>query len=185
MYKLIKNYRKNYTDQVARMFFTSRFAKSKINILVVMLVTVFVRFLFISLVCMLFSINLWVDFFLHSIITILIILNSDMIQEIVMTRKAFFYKITRHLINNYSEKNFRIWKRNTTIVISGTIIFILMLVELSSFMMIYYIIQNLFIYFIIDQIETRKIHNFVNEIKDKPKPTKFKKIEVIENNFIT
>lgn len=185
MNKLLKNYNKNYVDQIARMFFTSTFAKTKINILLLMILTVCVRFILISVVCMLITVNLWVDFFLHSFLTILIILNSSIIQDVIMTKKAFFYNITRYLINNYTEQNFRIWKRNITLILSSIAISILLVVELSSYIMIYYIVQNLFIYFIIDQIETRKIHKLIDKIKEKPRISKFKNINLKENNFQT
>ena len=170
LFKWINNYQKNYTDQMARTIITSKFAKSKINVFVIMFATILCRNIICALICLGLTFNPYIDFFLHSFIYILFMLNSSLIYDALMGKKEFFYEYTRYYINSYTEENYRRWKRNITLSISSIGILYLYFVEITSELLIIWILQSLLIYFVIDQIENRKFTKLIKTIKSQPKP---------------
>ena len=54
--------------------------------------------------------------------------------------------------------------------------------EVNSYILIYYIIQNLFTYGIIDIIEHKKLLN-LKTIKDKLKHTKYQELTILEDYY--
>ena len=155
----------NYSDQIVRSIVLTTYMKKKFNILFMMFLTVLLRSFLASILCIIFSYNLYIDFFLHSVFTIVIVLYSHIIYDILKTNETYFYKITRYAINNYTVENYRRWKRNTTLVISSFLIAYLLIFDVNSYILIYYIFQNLFTYGIIDIIEHKNLLNFLKQLK--------------------
>ena len=189
VYKTIKSNNKkyntiNYSDQIIKSLIVTTYVKKKFNILFMMLLTIILRTLLCSFLCIIFSYNLYVDFFLHSFLSIFIILQSHWIYEIINTKKTFFYKITRYAINNYTIENYRRWKRNFLLSISLFGILALLLIEINSYILIYYIVQNLFIFAVVDIIEHNKLNKLFQEIKNKPKNKKYSELTILEDYYI-
>ena len=95
----MKWFRLNYTDQIVKSVVKSTFAKKKLNILVMMLATVLIRSILCSLFCLIISYNIYIDFFLHAIISICLILKSHWIYDIVETKQKEFYNMITELGN--------------------------------------------------------------------------------------
>ena len=164
-FKVKKMYKMNYSDQIVRSIVLTTYMKKKFNVLFMMFLTIIFRSLLASILCIIFSYNLYIDFFLHSIFTIVIVLYSHIIYDILKTKETYFYQITRYTINNYTIDNYRRWKRNTTLTISAILIAYLLVFEVNSYLLIYYIVQNLFTYGIIDVIEHKKLDKFLKQSK--------------------
>ena len=173
----------NYSDQIVRSIVLTTYMKKKFNILFMMFLTIIIRSFLASILCILFSYNLYIDFFLHSFITVLIVLYSHIIYDLIKTKESYFYQFTRYTINNYTIENYRRWKRNTTLTISGLLIIYLLIFEVNSYLLIYYIIQNVFTYGVIDIIEHKKLTKFLKTIKDKPKHKKFQELTILEDYY--
>ncbi len=182
-FKVQKMYKMNYSDQIIRSVVLTTYMKKKFNILFMMFVTIIIRIFLTYLLCFFFSYNLYIDFFLHSLLTVVIVLYSHIIYDIVKTKEKVLYQITRYAINNYTIENYRRWKRNTTLSVSGILIIILLFSEINNYLLIYYIVQNLFTYGIIDIIEHKKINKFLKTLKDKPKHTKFSELTILEDYY--
>lgn len=190
--KLIKTFNKskeqyntvNYSDQIIKSLVVTTYVKKKFNILFMMLITIILRNILCSILCLVFTYNIYVDFFLHSIISIVLILQSHVIYEVIKSKKSYFYKITRYAINNYTIENYRRWKRNILLTLSAIGILMLMFIEINSYLLIYYIIQNLFIYGIVDVIEHDKISKLLKEMKDQPRNKKYEKLTILEDYYI-
>ena len=182
-FKVKKMYKMNYSDQIVRSIVLTTYMKKKFNILFMMFLTILLRSFLASVLCILFSYNLYIDFFLHSFITVAVVLYSHIIYDILKSKESYFYQITRYAINNYTIDNYRLWKRNTTLIISGLLIVYLLLFEVTSYLLIYYIIQNVFTYGIIDIIEHKKLATFLKTIKDKPKHKKYQELTILEDYY--
>ena len=117
-------------------------------------------------------------FFLHSIISIGLILQSHIMYEVIKSKKTYFYQITRYAIN------YRRWKRNILLTFSAIGIIMLLFIEINSYLLIYYIMQNLFIYGIVDVIEHDKISKILQEMKDKPRNKKYSELTILEDYYI-
>ena len=182
-FKVKKMYKMNYSDQIVRSIVLTTYMKKKFNILFMMFLTIIIRSFLASILCILFSYNLYIDFFLHSFITVLIVLYSHIIYDLIKTKESYFYQFTRYTINNYTIENYRRWKRNTTLTISGLLIIYLLMFEVNSYLLIYYIIQNVFTYGVIDIIEHKKLTKFLKTIKDKPKHKKFQELTILEDYY--
>ena len=181
----MKWFRLNYTDQIVKSVVKSTFAKKKLNILVMMLATVLIRSILCSLFCLIISYNIYIDFFLHAIISICLILKSHWIYDIVETKQQEFYNLTRYTINNYTPANYRRWKRNSVLCISFCLIIYFYIIEITSSILILWTLQFLFIYFIVDVIEHSKFNKFMKHIKEQPKIKKTKELDdsVIVTNY--
>lgn len=182
-FKVKKMYKMNYSDQIVRSIVLTTYMKKKFNVLFMMFLTIIFRSLLASILCIIFSYNLYIDFFLHSIFTIVVVLYSHIIYDILKTKETYFYQITRYTINNYTIDNYRRWKRNTTLAISAILIVYLLVFDVNSYLLIYYIVQNLFTYGIIDVIEHKKLDKFLKTIKDKPKHTKYQDVTILEDYY--
>lgn len=182
-FKVKKMYKMNYSDQIVRSIVLTTYMKKKFNVLFMMFLTIIFRSLLASILCLIFSYNLYIDFFLHSIFTIVIVLYSHIIYDILKTKETYFYQITRYTINNYTIDNYRRWKRNTTLTISAILIAYLLVFDVNSYLLIYYIVQNLFTYGIIDVIEHKKLDKFLKTIQDKPKHTKYQDVTILEDYY--
>ena len=133
------------------------------------------------MLCFIFSYNIYVDFFLHAFISIVIVLKSHWIYDIVEGKHKVFYSFTRYAINNYTIENYRRWKRNIVLCISLYFIILLLIFEINNNLLIMYIIQYLLTYFIIDVIEHNKIDILLKKLKDKPKNKLYKEIDILDD----
>jgi len=181
--KKSRNPASNYKNKIIRSIIVSSYVKKKINVLVMMLATVLLRTCVCSLFCFVISYNIYIDFFLHSFISIILVLNSEWIYDIVEGKNHIFYSITRYAINNYTPVNWRRWKRNVILCIAMYFIVLLLIFDVDSNILIMYIVQYILTYFIIDLIEHNKLDNIIKNIRDKPKQKLFNDIDIIEDHY--
>jgi len=178
---LKKIYSLNYGDQIIKSFIVSSYAKKKLNILMMMLVTIIIRCILCSFLTFIFSYNCYIDFFIHSFVSVVVVLKSHWIYDIIEKRHKYFYSYTKYIINNYTAENYRRWKRNIVLGISLYLIILLLIFKINNQILIIYIVQYIFTYFVIDIIEHNKIETFINKIKNKPKNMLFNEIEILDD----
>lgn len=146
----------NYTDKIVRSVIKTSYAKKKLSSLLLMLITIVVRLVLdIILGCVINFNNTYLDFWLQIIISIILVLQSNSIYEFIKRFEADIYKLTKYLVNNYTDENYRKWKRNITLIGCLFLIVYLYFVQLNSYILILYVIQYLICYIIIDLIENR------------------------------
>ena len=174
----------NYSDQIIRSIMVTTFVKKKFNLLFMMLLTIIIRTILGCMVCYCIQFNMTIDFFLHSFFYIIIIFYLNFIFDILNTRKKYFYKITKSIVNNYSIENYKKWKRNIFLSLSLCAIIMLLFVEINSYYLIYYICQNIVIYCAVDVIENNKLQEIMKQLqKKKPKQTQFTKLKIVDNYY--
>lgn len=192
MFSNIKNslvkYRHSYGDQIVRTVITSKFAKSKVNNIVIMMSTIMLRNLLCIIFCIAFHTgNYYLDFVFETIISILCLFSSTFIYDGLHGKRDVFYKYTKYYINNYTPSNYRIWKRNLILPIALLFILSTYFYEITNEYVRYLVWQSLLIYFIMDVIEHNKIKvvsDYLYKTNTNPK-TIVKKEMVIEYGFMT
>lgn len=157
----------NYSDQILKSLFRSTWAKKKFGILFLMLITVIIRLHIDAILAIIITISPEVDFILQIIISATLVLKSGWIYKIVEKYEHEAYRLSRHLINNYSVDNYRKWKRGVTLTICVYIIIYLSFTEVTSQMLIKQVIQYIICYFIVDFIENKKFKAIFNKNKRK------------------
>lgn len=192
MLSTIKNslvkYRHSYGDQIVRTVITSKFAKSKVNNIVIMMSTIMLRNLLCIIFCIAFHTgNYYLDFIFETFISILCLFSSTFIYDGLHGKKEVFYRYTKYYINNYTPSNYRRWKRNLILPIALLFILSTYFYEITNEYIRYLVWQSLLIYFIMDVIEHNKIKvvsDYLYKTNTNPK-TIIKKEMVIEHGFMT
>jgi hypothetical protein len=184
----LSKYRHSYGDQIVRTLVTSKFAKSKINNIVIMLLTIFLRNILCIIFCVAFHThNYYLDFILETIISILCLFSSTFIYDGLHGKREIFYEYTKYYINNYTPANYRRWKRNIILPIALLFIFSTYFYEITNGYIRYLVWQSLLIYFIMDVIEHNKIQIVSDYLYTKNINPKIiiKKEMVIEHGYMT
>lgn len=185
--KSLVKYRHSYGDQIVRTVITSKFAKSKVNNIVIMMSTIMLRNLLCIIFCIAFHTgNYYLDFIFETLISILCLFSSTFIYDGLHGKKEIFYEYTKYYINNYTPSNYRRWKRNIILPIALLFIFSTYFYEITNEYVRYLVWQSLLIYFIMDIIEHNKIKivsDYLYKTNMNPK-TIVKKEMVIEPGFM-
>ena len=180
-------YRHSYGDQIVRTVITSKFAKSKVNNIVIMMSTIMLRNLLCIIFCVAFHTgNYYLDFLFETLISILCLFSSTFIYDGLHGKKEVFYKYTKYYINNYTPSNYRRWKRNLVLPIALLFILSTYFYTITNEYIRYLVWQSLLIYFIMDVIEHNKIKvvsDYIYKTSMNPK-TIVKKEMVIEPGFM-
>jgi len=156
----------DYTDQIFDSLIKTRYAKKQFSLILAMLFTFFIRWHIKMLFVFLFQTHPIIDFFLQIFLSVLLVLKSGWIHNIVSRFQSEIYALSRYLINNYSPQNYRVWKRNATVGGCLYIIIQLLFIEVTSILLIEYVLQFLLCYLIVDGIEQRtfyRMYTWVNE----------------------
>lgn len=184
----LTKYRHSYGDQIIRTIVTSKFAKSKVNDIVIMMSTIMLRNLLCIVFCIAFHTgSYYLDFILETIISILCLFSSTFIYDGLYGKKEVFYTYTKYYINQYTPSNYRRWKRNIILPIALLFIFSTYFYEITNEYIRYLVWQSLLIYFIMDVIEHNKIKivsDYLYKTNMNPK-TIVKKEMIIEHGFMT
>ena len=156
-----------YGDHLVKSVVATNYVKQKLSTLVVAFLTVLIRMHVTTIICWFTSTNIYVDFFIHGAISVLLVLNSNWIYKSLLRYEKEILVFTTHVINNYSPQNYRYWKRIITVGIALYFILILLVVEVTNFMLISYIVQYLLCFFVVEQVEQKKIQKLVTMFKNR------------------
>ena len=143
----------DYTDQIFDSLIKTRYAKKQFSLILAMIITFFIRWNIKTFFSYMIQTHTIVDFFIQVLLSVLLVLKSGWIHNIVTRFQTEIYALSRYLINNYTPQNFRIWKRNVTLGICIYIIIQLLFIEVTSALLIEYVLEFLLSYFIVDGIE--------------------------------
>lgn len=138
-------------NQLIYQLIKTRYAKRAINSFIVLLLSFFIRVILYAILSfiILFD-NLYIDFFTQCGISIALLMVNNYIQNFTEHFSDDLYKITRHLINNYSEENFRKWKNYVVGTLLSASFLYFYLVDINSQVIRIYILQYTFCFFFFD-----------------------------------
>ena len=171
-------------------FIVSRFFKNKINLLFINIISFIIRLHINSILCLLLCPDISIkDFCLQVLVSILTTVSGDFVLYFLNKCDQDFYKVTRYFLNNYSEENLERWKKILVIGVNFYFICILLFVSITSYLLIYYSLQYLVCFFIIDYFKKEKWKYFQDVYRDYvEKPVivkKFETLQIIDKHFDT
>ena len=143
----------DYTDQIFQSLVKTRYAKRQFSLILSMTITFIIRWHIKMFFSFFFQVHPVFDFVLQVFLSVLLVLKSRWIHNFVMRFQSEIYALSRYLINNYSAQNYRVWKRNVTLCVCLYFLVNLIFIEVTSALLIEYILQFLISYFIVDGIE--------------------------------
>jgi hypothetical protein len=146
----------------------TKMAKRCINSFVVMIFSFTIKSILYSLFSfiILFD-NLYIDFFTQCGISIVLCNYNEKIQYIADYFEEDFYKLTRFIVNNYSDENYKKWKNyliGLLLIISYLYFYFF---EINSFIIRIYILQYAMCYIFIEVKENKNIFNIDNYLQKK------------------
>jgi hypothetical protein len=112
------------------------------------------------------------NFITRTCVSCCMVINGQYLYNIVCRYEPEFYKITQYFINNYTEDNFKKWKRNTTLIICMYLYLIACLIDITNQSVKNLIVEYIICYFLIDMYT-----NF-----DNIRIVQFKKFECLSND---
>lgn len=182
--KLMKKTKKKFINK----FIVSRFFKNKINLLLINVISFVIRLHINSILCYILCPDISLkDFCLQVLVSILTTVSGDFVLYFLNKCDEDFYKITRYFLNNFSEDNLEKWKKIFVIGINIYFIGILLFVSITSYLLIYYSVQYLVCFFIIDYFKKEKWKYFQDIYRDYiEKPViikKFETLQIIDKHF--
>ena len=173
----------NYGEQLLKSIIATRYAKSKLSILLMLIATSILRLHLSSVITILLSCNFYVDFVVQIVVSIIAVFQTNRIYKFVELFKPHFYSLTRYIINNYTPERYRKWKRNVTLCICFYIIILFSFFEITSKLVIMYTIQYMICYGVVDIIEQRKIEKMIERYKERPRRVIYAELNVIDEFY--
>ncbi|KKL76099.1 hypothetical protein LCGC14_2048260 [marine sediment metagenome] len=158
----------NYGEYILQQLITTDFIQLKLAHILISLVVNFINMHIVTLLCMIISVNVYIDFFLQIGISVTMALKIGHIYNFVERYEAEFYTFTQYLINNYSIDNYRYWKRLFVMTACVYACLVLLLVQLTNQLVFFYIIQYVICFLIIEQFEQQRIQKWIREYQRRP-----------------
>lgn len=155
----------NYQSKLTRKLMKIRFVKKKLTMIMMIFLTIIIKLHISTLLSYLFHYNHWIDYGIEIICSVIVGLNHEFFYTYVTRYQHKLYQITRYFVNHYSEDNYNRWKTIVLGCASLYMIGILYLFEITSELLIIYIIQTLIICLIIDMIEMNHCQKWFRALK--------------------
>lgn len=177
MFKSIKNMILPNSNKVIYKLARTRYAKRAINSLFILTISSILRTVLYSL-CAFFIVcdNILIDFTTQCIISITLCSYNRYIQYCIEFFYDDLYKVTRHVINNYSNENYHKWRNYITVITIITTYIYFYFIELNSYLIRIYILQYAVCYICLD------IHKIMYKLKIKLFPVDNKFTIITMNN---
>lgn len=143
-------------NKVIHKILKTKMSKRFINSFVVLLFSFIFKTLLYSLLSfiILFD-NLYIDFFTQCAISIILCSYEEKIQYFVNYFYDDLYRITRFIINGYSDENYKKWKKYIIGLLLGLSYYYFYLFEINSFIIRIYIMQYAFCYIFMEIRENK------------------------------
>ena len=107
-----------------------------------------------------------VNSLIHVMVSTFLIIKSKYFYDIIHRYEPEFYQLVKYLINNYTDKNFKKWKRIVTIVSCIYVYTLTLFVEISNSSIRMIIIEYIICYFLIESYEKYTDGKFKMQTKE-------------------
>lgn len=171
----------NYGDALLEGIIFTDWAKQKFNIWLLSLWSLIIRLHIISLVCFFITYGPYLDFIMHTLISIFFTIYRHWFYIMVEKAKDYNMVLVNYLLENYSATNYRIWKRCFLLSICIYGIIICLFMSIDSLSIIVYITEYIIAFIVVDVIENRSLDNIIKNYKDKPKHVVYAKFTIDDN----
>jgi hypothetical protein len=157
----------SYIEKVLWKLLKSSFSKKTFCYLLISIVSLLFRIHVDSIIAiMLYTPYNLINFVFHIIISTLLIINSKYFYDIVQRYEPEFYDLVKYFINNYTDQNFKRWKRKLNIIICLYIFVLTFLIEISNNSIRQIIIEYIVCYFLIESYEKYNDGKFKGQNKE-------------------
>lgn len=186
--KIKKKFVKKTKKKLIGKLIVSRFFKNKINFVFINVISLIIKLHLNSILCFIFCPDIsFKDFWLQILVSIFVTFSGDYVLFHLNKYDDDFYKVTRYFLNNLTEDNFDKWKKLLILGLNIYVILILLFVSITSYLIIYYCIQYLVFFFILDYFKNKKYMYFVRkyaEYLNKPVIVKkYETLKIIDEHF--
>jgi hypothetical protein len=145
------------TNQLIHQLIKTRYAKRAINSFFVLILSFVIRTILYSILSLIIMFdNIYIDFTTQCVISIMLCTTNNYIQGFTEHFSDDLYKITRYIINNYSEENYRRWKNYITFSSLFSMFVYFCFVEINSFIIRIYIMQYAVCFFFFEIKENKR-----------------------------
>ena len=158
----------------------TRFSRRQLNYYAMFVWVSLIRMHICTILCILIQVDPAVDFFVHVIIPILLFYCSPAIRRVIDPCKKRSYDLVSTVVKEYSHENFKFWKKVFVVCFTAYCIFILQFVDVSSDMLVVFLLQNLLYCGIIDFIEEKKYTVVYNQCRRRWYSHRHHKIRLLE-----
>lgn len=186
--KIKKKFVKKTKKKLIGKLIVSRFFKNKINFVFINVISLIIKLHLNSILCFIFCPDIsFKDFWLQILVSIFVTFSGDYVLFHLNKYDDDFYKVTRYFLNNLTEDNFDKWKKLLVLGLNVYVILILLFVSITSYLIIYYCVQYLVFFFILDYFKNKKYMYFVRkyaEYLNKPVIVKkYDTLKIIDEHF--
>lgn len=159
-----------YGEYIIHQLVSSKFIKNKLVDILISIIVNTIQLHLVTIISLLTSINLYVDFISQIVISVIISINNNYLYNAVERYKPELNVLANKIITNYNINNYCYWKRIIIIFICVYLLFLLFFIEINTMILRIYIIQYLIGYFIIESYQKRIFHKYINDnILKRPK----------------
>lgn len=157
----------SYIEKVLWSIARTSFSKKAFCHILIGITSLIVRTHVDALIAFVLNTEYWyINFFIHLMVSSFLIINSKYFYDIIQRYEPEFYSIVRYLINNYTEQNFKRWKRKFNITICIYSYILTFILDFSNGAVRQIIIEYLTCYFLLETYEKYNNGNFKNQNKE-------------------
>src|SRR3990167_8200151 len=142
-----------YEDYILNTIVKSSYSKNSLTLLLMCAVTVVLKFHLSAIISALFIFNSVLDLAFPIFVSLFISAVSGSLFRYVETHKTTWESIVDYFLNNYSKKQFVVWKRLFLSVLVCYSMIVLLLVKIDNYFIAISIIQTSISFIITDLIE--------------------------------
>ena len=140
-----------YIERVLWTLLKTSFTKNSFCYLLISLITIILRTHVDAILASIFTTPSYIlNFIIRMTISCWLVINSKYLYDIVVRYKPEIYNLVKYLINNYTSKNFKRWKRKVTIFCCVYLYIATFFVEISNSSIRQTIIEYLICYVLIE-----------------------------------
>jgi len=179
------NHYLNYGDTLLENIIFTDWARGKFSGWLLSLCAMILRLHFISAVCAWFTYSFWVDFILHTAISIVCTFYRHLFYRVVAVFEPASLRLVNYLLDNYTLQNYRWWKRGVLLGMCVYGILGCLLIEITSELVIVYIIEYMITFIVVDVIENKAIDKLVEDYQNRPRHVIHASFNIDEDYFDT
>lgn len=168
-------------DHLLTMLVNSKFARDGLTTVTTYLITALVRLHISAVVCSLIYFNNWFDYVFPILVGVGLITISNTLFQYIETHEESWEYWVNYFIDEYSEKNFIRWKRNFQLVLCVYVFILLLLTEITNYLIFVWTVQAMIISLIGDLIEQKIPQRYINNWWYYPRVTKLGELVIHEN----
>jgi len=158
--------RVDYTDQLFQSVVRTRYAKRQFSLVLTLIFVNVVKWYLKILFSFLFHIHPVIDFCTSITFSVVLTFKDHWIRNIIERFRTEIYALSRYLINNYTPENFKTWKRNVVLLVSGYFIIHILIADITKWTLIEQILHFLISYFVIEGIESELFVRWYKKLKE-------------------